>query len=68
MANAFKAAYLSQVLQTQQPLAWDFQGAKLELTIDTFQKLVPEGANPNAGQVKSYVLYNSEASIFSLHI
>lgn len=51
MAGVFKAAYLSQVLQTQQPLAWDFNGTKLELTVESFQKLVPGEDSPNAGQL-----------------
>ncbi len=51
MAGAFKTAYLAQVLQTTQPLAWDFQGTKLELTVESFQKLVPGGDSPNAGQL-----------------
>ncbi|TFJ84117.1 hypothetical protein NSK_004590 [Nannochloropsis salina CCMP1776] len=51
MAGAFKAAFLSQVLQTQQPLAWDFRGTKLELIIESFQNLIPGGNCPNAGQL-----------------
>jgi len=51
MAPAFKAAYLGQVLQVNQPLAWDFGGTMLELTVESFQKLVPGGANPSAGQL-----------------
>ncbi|EWM21512.1 n-ethylmaleimide-sensitive fusion protein [Nannochloropsis gaditana] len=51
MAGAFKAAFLSQVLQTQQPVAWDFRGTKLELIIESFQNLIPGGNCPNAGQL-----------------
>eukprot|EP00624_Nannochloropsis_granulata_P003024 evm.model.NODE_25306_length_10663_cov_36.015755.2 len=49
MAGVLKAAYLSQVLQMNQSLAWDFKGTKLELTVESFQKLVPGGDSPTAG-------------------
>ena len=51
LAPAFKQAFLTQVLQVNQPLAIEFNGAMLELTVESFQKLVPGGANPSAGQL-----------------
>lgn len=51
LAPAFKQSFLTQVLQVNQPLALEFNGTMLELTLESFQKLVPGGANPSAGQL-----------------
>lgn len=49
--------------QVGQSIAWDFNGTKLELTVESFVKLVPGGSHPNAGQVTVLLLSSAAQTL-----